>query len=225
MAQRPLIGVTGNSRRLSPSWWCTRIAVWLAGGRARRISVRHHPQEDLHELDGLIVGGGDDIDPALYGSEELATEEYDRDRDELESRYLRRAWESRVPVLGICRGAQLLNVIRQGNLLSDIRHMRKITSNRRRVTPCKTARVTSGSLLHRVIDREDLRINSLHHQAIDRAGDDLAVCARDDDQIVQAVCSALPEQPAIGVQWHPEYLFYRPRHFSLFRWLVQQAKQ
>lgn len=225
MAQRPLIGVTGNAGRFSPSWWCTYVALWLAGGRPRRISVCHHPEEKLHDLHGLIIGGGDDIDPALYGEQALATEEYDRERDALESRYLRQAWANRVPVLGICRGAQLLNVIRQGNLFGDIRHLRKLTPNRRWILPCKTARVSEDSLLHRITGHNNLRINSLHHQAVDRAGQDLSVCARDEDGIAQAVCSTLAEHPALGVQWHPEYLFYRPRQFLLFRWLVKQARQ
>lgn len=224
MPQRPVIGVTGNARRFSPSWWCTRLAVWLAGGKAYRISTRHHTEGDqLREIDALIIGGGDDIDPAIYGGEALATEEFDRARDALETSYLKHAWARQIPILGICRGAQLLNAVRGGNLLKDIRAMRKHTTNRRRITPCKSAFI-EPSLLQDVVNTEKLPINSLHYQAIDRAGDGLAVCARDEDNIIQAVCSTVEQHPAIGVQWHPEYLFYRKSHLSLFRWLVRQGR-
>ena len=224
MATRPLIGVTGSAKRFSPSWWCTRIAVWLAGGCAQRISVRHHPQETLLNLDALLVGGGDDIDPALYGGEALATEEFDRARDALESRYLKHAWQHGLPIMGICRGAQLLNVIRGGNLLNDVRHLRKITTNKRRITRCKHVHFEQDSIIAAITGTQKLGINSLHHQAIHHAGTDLKICGKDEDGIVQSIHSTHDQHIAIGVQWHPEYLFLNKAHLNLFRWLVNQAK-
>ena len=179
MAEKPRIGVTGNSRRLSPSWICTRMALFLAGAKAERISLRHNPED--RNLSALIIGGGDDISPENLGLDVVARSKTDPDRDRLEIHWIEKALQENIPLLGICRGAQLINVV-------------------------------MGGTLHQ---------NSLHSQAINQQAEGLQIVGRDLDDIVQAVQSA-DERPIIGVQWHPEYLFYLPAQMALFRWLLKQ---
>jgi putative glutamine amidotransferase len=183
-----------------------------------RISVRHPPSG--FELDALITGGGNDISPEHYGGDIDARVKSDPERDQLEMKWIRRALEMKLPMLGICRGAQLINVVLGGTLYQDIRTLRKLTYNRPGLLPTKQVRVEPESLLARVCGKVRLRVNSLHHQAIKRPGKDLRVVGIDLDKIVQAVeCSR--GRMIIGVQWHPEYLFYLPSQFALFRWLLR----
>lgn len=221
-SRKPVVGVTGNAKWWSPSWFSIRLAVWLAGGKARRISVKH--AWPISQLDALIVSGGDDIHPSLYGEEEAPKAHYDPDRDALEQAHIAWALKHQLPMLGICRGTQLINVSLGGSLHIDIRAKRKLTSNRGTVLPRKTAALRARSCLASVTCASRLRINSLHHQAIDQLGEGIRIVARDLDGFVQAI-EPTANCHWLGVQWHPEYLLYRPQQRRLFKWLVQQCKQ
>ena len=214
--------MTGNARIWAPAWWCTRLALWLAGAEAVRISVRHRAV--VRSMDALVIGGGNDISPEHFGGDLDAKVKADPKRDLLEIECIRWALAHGVPLLGICRGAQLINVVLGGTLHQDIRHLRKRTSNRPGLLPTKRVRLDAGSLVSRVCGKGRLRVNSLHHQAVREAGAGLAVVGRDRDEIVQAVeCSR--GRPVIGVQWHPEYLIYLPAQLALFRWLVGAVRK
>lgn len=217
--RKPRIGVTGNHRLWSPSWFSIRLAVLLSGGVPLRISVKH--DQDVEALDGLIVSGGDDIHPSLYGGETMAKANYDQPRDELEKRLIRYALDHQLPMLGICRGYQLINAVLGGTLFGDIRELRSKTSNFGTILPRKTACIESESCLSELLGSPTIRINSLHHQAVDETGEGLAVAARDLDDFVQALeCTT---RNIIGVQWHPEYLAYQSRQRRLFAWLIEKA--
>lgn len=220
MAARPTLGVTGNARRWSPSWWCTRLAVWMAGGRAVRISV-HNPEPELRP-EGLIIGGGDDIGAEHYNGDVRRDVKVDPQRDQLELKWIRRALDEHIPMLGICRGAQLINIVLGGNLHQDIEPMRRLTYNRRGLLPTKQVHVEENSRLTQITGKTKLRVNSLHHQAINRIGEGMQVSGRDLDKIVQAV-EGKRGSTILGVQWHPEYLFYLPSQQRLFKWLVKEA--
>ena len=213
--------MTGSARRWSPAWWATRAALALAGGRAVRISVRHEPRQ--RHFDGLVIGGGADISPEHYGGDLQAQVRLDPERDALEMRWIRWALEQGVPLLGICRGAQLINVVLGGNLYQDIRHMRELTHNRPGLLPTKRVRLVSGSRLEAICRAPQIRVNSLHHQAVRDCGHRLSVVGRDLDHIVQAF-EHEDGRPIIGVQWHPEYLAYVPAQLRIFRWLVEHAR-
>ena len=220
MAARPRIGVTGNGRRWAPSWWCAWLTLRLAGAIPERISVRHPPSGEV--LDALIIGGGNDISPEHYGGDLDAKVKLDPERDQLEMRWIQHALENKLPLLGICRGAQLINIVLGGTLHQDIRPMRKRTYNRPGLLPTKQIRVEPDSNLARICGKTRLRVNSLHHQAINKPGRELQVVGWDLDEITQAV-ECLNESTILGVQWHPEYLFYLPSQFALFRWLLQRT--
>ncbi|MCK5769873.1 gamma-glutamyl-gamma-aminobutyrate hydrolase family protein [Algiphilus sp.] len=218
--RRPLIGITGGDASLPWGWWFAAAAVRASGGRPLRITPSR-PLGERH-LDGLIVGGGDDIDPSLYSDDDPGAPAADPARDRLELALLDIALADDLPVLGICRGAQLLNVASGGSLYADIRHRRRLTSNRRTVLPRKTAVLRPGSRLARICGDRTLRVNSLHHQAVRDLGRGLRTVARDADGIKQAV-----EAPGtafrIGVQWHPEYLPQKRAQRRLIAALVRRA--
>jgi len=216
----PRVGVTGAARRVSPSWWCTRTALLLCGARAARISVHHAPPRGA--LHGLVIGGGDDISPEHYGGDIEQQVRLDPERDRLEIEWIEHALDAGLPMLGICRGAQLINVVLGGNLHQDIRDMRRHTHNRPGLLPTKRVSLEPGSRLAATTRRERLRVNSLHHQAVDRPGVDLVVVGRDRDHIVQAF-ECRNGRAILGVQWHPEYLLYLPSQLAIFRWLVRAA--
>ncbi|EXJ13980.1 gamma-glutamyl-gamma-aminobutyrate hydrolase family protein [Imhoffiella purpurea] len=220
MAERPRIGITGNARRWAPAWWCARLAVRLAGGTAERISVRHPPSG--RPLSGLIIGGGNDISPEHYDGDLLAKVKTDPERDDLEMDWIRRALKDGTPLLGICRGAQLINVVLGGTLHQDIRTMRKHTRNRPGLLPTKQVQLIPDARLAALCGTSRLRVNSLHHQAVRDPGKGIRIVGRDLDQLVQAFESD-EGRPVMGVQWHPEYLFYLPSQRAIFRWLIERV--
>ena len=221
MAERPRIGVTGSHRRWAPSWWCISLAVRLAGGDPERIST-HHPYVG-QALDGLIISGGNDISPEHYDGDITAKVKFDPDRDQMEIDWIQYAIEHKLPLLGICRGAQLINIFLGGNLHQDIRHLRNLTYNRPGLLPTKQVELHADSNIVRIVGKRHLRVNSLHHQAIDVVGAELWKTGWDLDQLTQAVESS-ENRLIIGVQWHPEYLIYLPAQLALFQWLVNNAR-
>lgn len=218
---RPLIGVTGPDRWFAWAWWATRFAILRAGGKPVRMTPERNGRH-VEQIQAIIIGGGIDIDPALYGNTLHAPRNQARDRFELS--VLDRVIPRRLPVLGICRGAQLINVHAGGTLYDDITSLRRVTSNRGSIFPVKTAHIDSPSMLADCVGGSTLRVNSLHHQAVDKLGEDLRVNARDEDDIVQGI-EARDNRFLIGVQWHPEYLSYRRRHQQLFKRLVAAAAE
>lgn len=184
------------------------------------------PDQNAHGLDalaGLVVTGGHDVDPVLYAAAPEVTPKIDTERDRFESAAIDWMLARRRPLLGICRGAQLLNVRRGGSLFQELRSRRKQTSNRWTIFPLKTLLLAPDTRLHARFDCGRCRINSLHNQGIDRLGQGLQIAGRDLDGIVQAV-----EDPnanfVVGVQWHPEFLLYLGRQRRLFRDLIAAAR-
>lgn len=235
-SSRPIIGVTSYRERASMGVWDTDAtylpssyanALWEAGA----VVVVLPPQEPTPEavrrliarLDGLVVAGGYDVDPALYGHGRHALTDTPRPfRDEWEVALFEAAAAADLPTLGICRGAQVLNVARGGTLHQ---HLPDVVGHTRHqgadgVFSHVTVHVTPGTLVSSV--QPDGRLAPVyHHQAIDCLGDGLVVSARCDDGITQAV-----EDPSkrffVATQWHPEQ---DPHAQPLFRAFVQAAAE
>lgn len=217
----PLIAVTGPSRGGLAPRWLVALALRLAGARPLMLKP-DRPRPDVR-VDGVVITGGHDVDPVLYAAAPEVQPRYDRERDRLESDVIDRALALGLPLLGICRGAQLLNVRLGGSLYQELRSRRVHTSNRWTIFPLKTLCVAAGSRLAALLGTRKTRINSLHNQGIDRLGAGLQVVGRDLDDIVQAI-----EEPShpflLGVQWHPEFLLYKPSQLRLFRALADAAR-
>ncbi len=220
---RPLIGVTMSSGLWNRFLWLFHwFALRRAGARPVRITV-NSDRSILRRIDGVVIGGGDDIGPDLYDGDLTVTVTIDPERDRLEMNALEHAFARHLPVLGICRGMQMLNVVLGGTLHQEIREAFPDGRFRRTVLPRKTVRITPGTRLAALIDKPVLRVNSLHHQAIRHLADPLQVSARDDVGIIQAV-EDKGSGMLMGVQWHPELLPHAPSHRRLFAHLVQRAK-
>lgn len=213
---RPRIGITTSDHKSRIAWFFDWLAVWRHGGRPLRLS----PSRPVPEaLDGLIIGGGDDIEAHLYGGEMQLDV-----RVELELALLARFIPQGCPVLGICRGAQMINVYQGGTLDSDIYTTHQGLKRRRTVLPRKTVDIVGGSQLHRILEVSWCRINSLHHQAVQQTGQGIEIVARDREGLVQGIESAHHDF-LIGVQWHPEWLIFNRPQQRLIRALVDAARR
>lgn len=161
------------------------------------------------ECDGLLLPGGGDIDPARYGQLPAGSEAPDLQRDaaelELVSRFL--AWGK--PMLGICRGVQLLNVALGGNLIQDLPTVSYHRRDPERGDRVHTVSAGEGTFLSSLYGRE-FAVNSAHHQALGRLAPDLNLAAVSvDDSVPEAV--ECPEKRIYGVQWHPERMAFAQR--------------
>lgn len=218
---RPLIGVTSSRSRGRVMWWFNRIALWRAGARSRRLCAGASFAVD--DFDGFVIGGGDDIDAALYRGEIEPAIRIDRERDVFELGLLERAAARGLPVLGICRGAQMINVFLGGSLHESIYAVCPDIPRLHSPLPSKRIEIAPGSTLRALLRSERERVNALHHQSIDVAGAGLGVVARDQYGIVQAI--ERPGDPfLLGVQWHPEFMLFNRGQQRLFAAIVESAR-
>jgi putative glutamine amidotransferase len=183
----------------------------------------------LDRVDALILTGGSDVDPALYGQAPHPNlGPVIRERDDFELALSREALRRDQPLLAICRGQQVLNVATGGTLIQDIPS--EVTGGldhdprRERWERAHDVRICSGTRLREILGKETISVNSFHHQAIARLGQGLLVSARtSDDRIVEGI-EAPGHRFVLGVQWHPEAFWNRSDGFqALFEALVRTA--
>jgi putative glutamine amidotransferase len=217
---RPRIAVTTSARSGWRIFPLVALNIWLAGGRAVRWGTGR--AAELDTVDGLVIGGGDDISPALYGGEIRAEVRLDPARDALERRLAEEALERGIPVLGICRGAQMLNVALGGTLHADAYAAYPGSHRYKTILPRRRVRACDGTMLARLAGREEMWVNALHTQAVDRLGAGLRIAATDSGGMVQAIERPAPPF-ALGVQWHPEHLFYKRQQRQIFAALTEAA--
>ena len=203
----------------------TEIAVLSASDAA---GVR--PQD----YDGILFTGGEDVDPSFYGEQKQHDNvRAHRPRDEFELSLLRGALVRRVPILGICRGIQMINVGYGGSLYQDLKQDAQPQVEHRQTDHGSPRREATHTVL--VTDRESAlgaivpptcRVNSLHHQAVKRLGHGLKVTARSEDGFVEAVESAEEYPFLVAVQWHPEEMFSDAREQrEIFVSFVQKCRE
>lgn len=147
----------------------------------------------------------------------------DKERDLLEFKLVDEAVKKGIPLLGICRGAQLINVYFKGNLYQDIKSFYLEEPHKDGVFPVKKVFLKTGSKLARILGVDELKVNALHNQAVKTVGDNIQIVAEEPNGIVQAIESSA-HYFIIGVQWHPEYLITQKVHRQIFRSLVERAK-
>ncbi len=173
------------------------------------VRIAPDSEPELNSLDGLVLTGGTDINPARYGQpRNPETEDPDDERDALELRTLEAAVSRGLPVLAICRGMQLFNVAHGGTLIQHLPSAEVHSQNmpdveRGRHPSTHTVRVAHDTQLAAIVGEGELSVNSRHHQAVDRAGEGLVVSAVSSDGVIEAL--ERRDQPfAVAVQWHPE---------------------
>lgn len=179
--------------------------------------------------DALILSGGGDVDPALYGATpdpDLGA--VDERRDAFEIALYRAFKEAGKPVLGICRGLQLINVAEGGSLHQHVPALPNVWQHDQRDlrgTPLHPVTLTEGSRLARFFGESKIRTNSYHHQAIDRLGEGLVVTARTGDGVIEAI-EAEGGEFVLAVQWHPEMAYQEhPAQRAPFDLLVAAARR
>jgi putative glutamine amidotransferase len=217
MRTRATVIVTGP-RKGTISRFFICFALFLAGVKSKVVI----PGDDIKNLkmDGLIISGGDDLYHALFEQETCELEEViNYQRDLLEYTLLYRAIKEKKPVLGICRGYQLINVFFGGTLHKDIR--KGDYKYRYTPFPWKKIELKEDGLLCEIVQKQSLKINTLHYQAVDKLAKKFRLEAVDDYNITQAISSKSHDFLIFGVQWHPEYLFYMKSHFKIFKKLVE----
>jgi putative glutamine amidotransferase len=206
------------------------LAVEQAGGLPIALSPLASENVDplVEHLSGLLLTGGPDIDPACYGAQPgIETGPTDRAVDLFELSLCRAAYLRGMPILGICRGAQVLNVARQGTLHQHVPDLRLGAVEHRQPEPghqrTHEAWVSPDSGLARATGGGPVKVNSFHHQAVDRLGLDLRPVAWAEDGLIEAV-EARDGRFALGVQWHAETLIGQAEQLALFERLVEEAR-
>jgi putative glutamine amidotransferase len=235
---RPRIGVTWCGHEHKQAFYDR--AVTAAGGAVRRVM----PEEALRvvdlvrELDGLLLTGGLDIEPSHYGQSRLEPPavhdpvEVDVERDALELPLVGAALEYDLPVLGICRGIQVLNVACGGDLVQDVKllGLDRGTHYQSRRSPAlpshepgHSVRVASGTVLADIVGAGELGVNSFHHQVLGRLAPGFVIGAIAPDDVIEAIESPV-HRFVLGVQWHPERMVEGDAsHRGIFEALVLAA--
>jgi putative glutamine amidotransferase len=230
---RPLIGLSGRRKRgaqiagFPANLADVPIDVYVneyaraiteAGGLPVHLPLHVDPADYAGRLDGLLLTGGTDVEPVRYGAEpEPTTLVPEPARDRLELGFVDLAVAEDLPVLGICRGIQLLNVWGGGTLSQHVpAHARFDVPGGRRVDELT---IEKGSLLHELYGPR-LSVNSLHHQTVDRVAAGWTVTARSSSGHVEGL--EWPGHDVVAVQWHPELLDSRASD-PIFAWLVERA--
>ena len=176
-----------------------------AGMRWVELGDPEQAVQDALTCDGLLLPGGGDMDPKFYGQERIpACGEPNLLRDAAEPLLLRAFLAADKPVLGICRGIQVMNAVLGGDLYQDIKPFEHLPHNDH-WAKVHTVTVRRGTLLSRILEQDTVLVNSQHHQAVDRVAPGFTLAALSEDGIVEAI-----EKPdarfCLGVQWHPEWL-------------------
>ena len=233
--QKPVIGVTPLFDRARDSYWMLP-GYFLALEQAGAAPVMLPLTDDegllkrlVDALDGFLMAGGPDVDPAYYGAEELpSVNEICPERDAMEMTLLRLLWDADKPVFGICRGLQMMNVLRGGTLYQDIPTERPSDVEHRMKAPydrtVHTVTVLKETPLCRLFGADTVGVNSSHHQAIRTLAPGFVPMAIAPDGLTEAIYS--PEKRFWwAVQWHPERLWSKDEsNRKLFAAFVNAAR-
>lgn len=244
---KPRVAVTGPNESGTTAWLFTAFNVIIAGGRPCRITPKSFKGE--FSFDAIIIGGGSDIHPdhytkahtrpttrsswvkfkegLLYPMElfsRFSATHYDKERDDMEIKFIHYALDNNLPLLGICRGHQLLNIELGGTMYeSTLPLLNKHSRIRSPFPRKKVLYTTNDSLISRIAGDDPLKVNAIHSQAVAEPANELEVTAKEEVGINQVVEDKKSDK-VLGVQWHPEYLFYMKAHRNIFSWLVRESR-
>ncbi len=237
MSNKPLIGITLDAQDLEvyskyPCYiirenYCSSIGD--EGGIPFPLAHDLHLVEDYVSLiDGLVItGGGHDVDPALYGEQEVhPTVKLKPQRTNFEMALAKQALEMDIPILGICGGMQLLNVALGGTLIQHIPDESPDFLNHKQTDPrhhpTHMVKIYEHTRLHRLMRVEELSVNSIHHQAVKDLAPGMKVSAVAPDGLIEAIESP-KHRFCVGLQWHPEYLI-NTQEKALFKAFIEACR-
>lgn len=214
--KKPVIGILPLIDTAKESYWMLPAyieGVKEAGGLPVILTFTEE-SEDARTMaqmcDGFVFTGGHDVSPEIYGEERLPEcAETSAERDTLEKLLLKEVIEMDKPVLGICRGLQFINAALGGTLYQDLKTYFPSEVNHRQKPPydkpTHSVKLEEGTPLHKLLGKEDIEVNSCHHQAIKNLSDKLEAMAKASDGLVEAFY--MPSKKFVwATQWHPEYL-------------------
>ncbi len=233
MSKSPIIGVT-------PLWDAERKSVWMlpdyldgikaAGGVPVVLPIEMSEADAdriVETCDGFLFTGGQDVAPELYGTKDATgTVVPSPERDKLETLLLAKALQADKPILGICRGLQFFNAFLGGTLWQDLpsQHPSDIVHRQGKPYGIPTHIVSLSGDLQKLLGKDTLEVNTLHHQAIKDLGKDLIPMAESPDGLIEAVKMA-GKRFVCAVQWHPEYMFKMDvDSLRVFSWFVEKCK-
>lgn len=221
MDKKPLVGVCLPDKGNSFAYIFIRLNLYMQ--KARWVSLRPSQNNiNFDKLDALLLSGGNDINPEIYGADKDAyNTALDKKRDFFELEMIDKAYKRKIPILGICRGAQLINIYFKGTLFATILDIDEYIIHKNSIFPIKNVIVKGFSKLFGIVKKKNIIANSIHNQAIKDVGKDLKASATH-DKIIEAI--EKKDYPfLLGVQWHPEYLIYLKVHRNIFRRFVKSA--
>jgi len=235
--KRPLIGITIGYSRQDHEIFALRddyVRSVEAAGGLPLVLAPGRPEDAtalLDHVDGLLLTGGADVDPGLYGEQPHETvTQVIPERDALEIALSRGALRRDMPLLAICRGQQVLNVATGGTLVQDLPSQWKGAVNHdpdvERWSPAHDVKILPGTRLREILGRDRVTVNSFHHQAVRQPGEGLVVSAYSEgDDVVEAI-EVPGRRLAVGVQWHPEAFWDKDGRFQpLFEALVNASRR
>lgn len=231
--RKPIIGLTTNKSERNSTITVEYIdSIFAAGGIPICIpTIISEENFDyyLKLIDGLLLTGGGDISPSFYGEEPIKeVNSLSTYKDGCEKGLFKRAYERKMPILGICRGSQFINVALGGNLYQDINaqvpgsygHSPKSYAHDELY---HSVEILKQTRLHEIMGEDTMLVNSFHHQAVKAIGKNLVVAAVSKDNIIEAVEST-EDRFLIGVQWHPECLTAKyPEFLKIFKSFTDAA--
>jgi putative glutamine amidotransferase len=221
MTRKPVIGVTRAADGLRATYV---RALTQAGAEVVELAPGADGEAILDRVDGLLFTGGYDVDPAEFGAEPHPETVPAPDRDALELPLVRAAVERGTPVLGICRGIQVINVALGGTLNQHTPEHDHHRTGESRQHLAHKVRLAEASQVAGLLGADEVPVNSLHHQTVGEVAPALRPTAWSEDGAVEAVESA--DGNLLAVQWHPEDLIdTRPESRRLFEWLVSSASR
>ncbi len=181
-------------------------------------------------IDGLLLTGGGDPDPLIYGENPLPfTGNIDPLRDSFELEVFKYAYQDNLSILGLCKGCQIINIAMGGTLYQDLNKQREdvLKHNQEAPTwyPTHSVNIKRDAYLNKIIKEEKIKVNSMHHQSIKDVSLKFSVSARAEDGVIEAI-EIKEKRFIIGVQWHPETMWEKSReNFNIFKEFVSQSEK
>ena len=237
--KKPVIGILSDKepKKSVPRYFVKAnyiSAVREAGGVPFIIPPFKDKEDSINTLDlinGLLIPGGDDIDPKCFGEEPHPSVVLtDPEVIQFQIDFLKLALNKNIPVFGICAGFQIINIACGGNIYQDIpsqypnplKHKKEDSEND---DPCHNIKIENNTKLFNILQMEKIEVNSTHHQALKDIAEGFVVSARADDGIIEAIESR-KHNYLLGVQWHPEDMYEENKLFlKLFERLVYEASK